>query len=82
MITNKPRSLLGWIGNYALWIVMSAMTLLPVYWMFAVSARSRVQLFSRPSFIINSFYIQNYIEPLTNPTFQRYSFALETAGLG
>ncbi len=72
MITNRSRSTLGWIGLYALWIVMTLITLLPIYWMFAVSARSRIQLFSRPSFIINSFYIQNYIEPLTNPAFQRY----------
>lgn len=72
MMSTKSRSTFGWIGIYGLWLVMTAMTLLPIYWMVAVSARSRVQLFSRPSFIINSFYINNYIEPLTNPSFQRY----------
>jgi glycerol transport system permease protein len=72
MMTNKSRSTLGWIGVYALWIVMTLITLIPIYWMFVISARSRVQLFSRPSFIISSFYQNNYIEPLTNPTFQRY----------
>jgi ABC-type glycerol-3-phosphate transport system permease component len=72
MTTNKSRSTLGWIGIYVLWIVMTLITLLPIYWMFVVSARSRVELFSRPNFIISSFYANNYIEPLTNPTFQRY----------
>jgi glycerol transport system permease protein len=72
MMTNRSRSPLGWVGIYALWIVMSLITLVPIYWMFVVSARSRVELFSRPTFIISSFYEQNYIEPLTNPVFQRY----------
>ncbi len=40
--------------------------------MFVVSARSRVELFAAPTLIQTSFYAQNYIKPLTNPTFQRY----------
>jgi glycerol transport system permease protein len=31
-------------------------TLLPIYWMIVVSARSRVELFDAPTLIINSFY--------------------------
>lgn len=72
MMTNQSRSRLGWVGIYALWIGMTLLTILPIYWMFVVSARSRVELFSRPTFIISSFHEQNYIEPLTNPVFQRY----------
>lgn len=72
MITNRSRSTFGWIGIYVLWTGMTLITILPIYWMFVVSARSRVELFSRPNFIISSFYVNNYIEPLTNPTFQRY----------
>jgi multiple sugar transport system permease protein len=46
--------------------------LLPIYWMFIVSARSRVELFGGPSFIQTTFFAENYIKPLSNPTFQRY----------
>lgn len=68
----RERKLLGWIGVYALWIVLTLTTLLPIYWLIVISARSRVELFSVGRFFQTSFYSQNYIEPLTNPTFQRY----------
>jgi glycerol transport system permease protein len=74
MTTPKFRKIMGWVGTYALWIVLSAFTILPIYWMFVVSARSRVELFAAPSLLQTSFYAQNYIKPLTNPTFQRYLF--------
>ncbi len=74
MTTAKFRKTLGWIGLYALWIGMSIFTILPIYWMFVVSARSRVELFAAPSLLQTSFYSQNYIKPLTNPAFQRYIF--------
>jgi glycerol transport system permease protein len=72
MLTNKSRSRVAWIGTYALWIAMTLITIVPIYWMFVVSARSRVELFGRPTLVQTSFYVQNYIEPLTNSTFQRY----------
>jgi glycerol transport system permease protein len=62
----------GRIGVYALWILATVFTLFPIYWMVLVSARSRVELFDSPTLIQTSFYAQNYIKPLTNPTFQRY----------
>jgi ABC-type glycerol-3-phosphate transport system permease component len=55
-----------------LWICVSLVTLFPIYWMFVVSAKSRVELFGRPNFIIRSFFSENYISTLTNPTFQKY----------
>jgi multiple sugar transport system permease protein len=54
------------------WIVLSLVTLLPIYWMFVVSGKSRVELFGRPSFLIDSFFTQNYINVLTDPTFRGY----------
>ena len=66
------RKILGRIGLYGLWTIMCLITLLPIYWMIVVSARSRVELFDAPTLIINSFYAANYIKPLTNPVFQRY----------
>ncbi len=69
---SRERKLLGWIGVYALWIALTLVTLLPIYWLIVISARSRVELFSVGSFFQTTFYAANYIEPLTNPTFQRY----------
>ena len=40
--------------------------------MFVVSGRSRVELFSRPSLAINSFYTPNYENVITDTTFQGY----------
>jgi ABC-type glycerol-3-phosphate transport system permease component len=54
------------------WICMSLVTLFPIYWMFVVSAKSRVELFGSPNFIIRSFFTENYVSTLTNPTFQNY----------
>lgn len=72
MTTSPLRKVLGWIGLYGLWILATLVILLPIYWMFVVSARSRVELFGAPTFVQTSFYAENYLKPLTNPTFQRY----------
>nr|WP_284264361.1 carbohydrate ABC transporter permease [Bradyrhizobium iriomotense] len=61
----------GWL-SLAFWIVASLITLFPIYWMFVVSAKSRVELFGAPNFIIRSFFVENYTATLSNPTFQRY----------
>jgi ABC-type glycerol-3-phosphate transport system permease component len=61
----------GWLA-FAFWIMASLVTLFPIYWMFVVSAKSRVELFGAPNFIIRSFFLENYTATLTNPTFQRY----------
>jgi ABC-type glycerol-3-phosphate transport system permease component len=54
------------------WSVTSLVTLFPIYWMFVVSAKSRVELFGKPTFIIRSFFSENYTNTLTNPSFQGY----------
>lgn len=58
--------------NLLFWCGASLVTLFPIYWMFVISAKSRAELFGRPSFILDSIYWQNYIETLNNPTFQKY----------
>ncbi|MEQ8699310.1 MAG: carbohydrate ABC transporter permease [Bauldia litoralis] len=60
--------------NLLFWCGASLVTLFPIYWMFVISAKSRAELFGRPSFILDSIYWQNYIETLNNPTFQKYMF--------
>lgn len=72
MKTSPTNKLFATIGTYGIWIILTLLTLIPIYWMFIVSARSRVELFARPSFKQTSFYAENYLGPLTDPTFQGY----------
>ncbi len=65
---HRKRPLL----SIAFWTISSLITLIPIYWMFAVSAKSRVELFGAPSLIIKGFFSENYITVLSNPNFQRY----------
>ncbi|WP_457090837.1 carbohydrate ABC transporter permease [Microvirga sp. P5_D2] len=60
------------LGPILFWTIASLITLLPVYWMFAVSAKSRVQLFGSPSFLISNFFTENYTSTLSDSAFQRY----------
>ncbi|MBB4120969.1 carbohydrate ABC transporter permease [Martelella radicis] len=57
-----------------LWILLSLMTLFPVWWMFLVSVRRRVDLFGAPSFLLDTSRMTwgNYLAVLSNPTFQKY----------
>jgi multiple sugar transport system permease protein len=59
-------------GTYLVWIIATLVVLMPIYWMFIVSARSRVELFDAPSLIQTTFYTQNYTKPLLDSVFQRY----------
>jgi len=54
------------------WIIATVFTIIPIYWMAVVSARSRVELFGGPKLVQTTLYAQNYIKPLSSPTFQRY----------
>jgi ABC-type glycerol-3-phosphate transport system permease component len=58
--------------RFAAWLLLSLVTLVPIYWMFVISGKSRVELFGRPSFLIDSFYAANYANVIGDPTFQRY----------
>jgi glycerol transport system permease protein len=73
-MTRKKSSgkMWGWVGTYLAWIIATLVVLLPIYWLFIVSARSRVELFGGPSFIQTTFFAENYTKPLSNPTFQGY----------
>lgn len=73
MQTSKmARKAARYVSTYAVWILASLVTLIPIYWMVIVSARSRMELFDRPNFIIQSFFEQNYTNVLTDPTFRSY----------
>ena len=58
--------------TYGFWILMTLMTLLPIWWMFVVSMRSRVELFGRPNLSLSRIFVENYTNVLTDSAFQRY----------
>jgi ABC-type glycerol-3-phosphate transport system permease component len=60
------------VPAFLFWIGASLVTLFPIYWMFVISAKSRSDLFGIPSFLLTSFYADNYISTLNNPTFRGY----------
>lgn len=70
--TRRLREALRLAPNYIVWIVATLITLLPIWWMFVVSARSRVELFDKPDLLIKSFFVQNYTDVITNSVYQRY----------
>lgn len=75
MQTQRQRKFLITLGTYLVWILLTVLTIIPIYWMFVVSARSRVELFGRPSLWPiwqTKFYAENYTGPLNDPTFQGY----------
>ena len=59
-------------ATYGFWILFTALTLLPIWWMFVVSMRTRVELFGRPNLSLSRLYLENYTNVLTDSTFQRY----------
>ncbi|MQT14271.1 carbohydrate ABC transporter permease [Segnochrobactrum spirostomi] len=65
---HRKRPLL----SIAFWILSSFVTLAPIYWMFSVSAKSRVELFGSPSLIPKGFFKDNYLNVMSDPAFQRY----------
>lgn len=70
---NKTvRKLLSYVPTYAVWIVATLVTIVPIWWMIVISARSRVELFNAPNFIIQSFFVENYTNTINDPTFQGY----------
>jgi len=72
MASGALRKTLDGVVTYLVWIFMSVFTLLPIYWMFVVSARSRVELFGGPNLIQTTFFAENYLKPLSNPAYRGY----------
>lgn len=60
-----------WISIF-FWIVISFMTLFPIYWLFVISVKPAVDLFSTPEVLLRSFFWDNYLYVLNDPTLRRY----------
>lgn len=54
------------------WIAISLVTLFPIYWLFVISVKPAVELFSTPELLLRNIYWQNYIDVLNNPTLRGY----------
>ena len=54
------------------WLAFSFVTLFPIYWLFVISVKPAVDLFTTPEVLITSFYWQNYIDVLNDPTLRGY----------
>ena len=72
MSIGVSRRAAGSITSSGFWVFMTLLTLIPIWWMFVVSMRSRVELFSRPNLSISRFYVENYSNVLGDSSFQRY----------
>ena len=54
------------------WILVSFLTLFPIYWLFVISVKPAVELFSAPEVILRTAYWQNYIDVLNDRTLRGY----------
>ncbi|TCV60011.1 carbohydrate ABC transporter membrane protein 2 (CUT1 family) [Neorhizobium sp. R1-B] len=56
----------------ALWFFLSLLTLFPIYWLFVVSVKPAVDLFTTPSVILDAIYWKNYVNVINNETLRGY----------
>ncbi|RNF36339.1 carbohydrate ABC transporter permease [Paracoccus methylarcula] len=54
------------------WTLISFLTLFPIYWLFVISVKPAVELFSTPSVILTDVYWQNYLDVLGDRTLRGY----------
>ena len=71
-MTTANRSRSGVIGVYLLWIVLTFLVLIPIYWLFLVASRSPVELFGRPTLAFTGFWPNNFQKLLGDSIFRGY----------
>ena len=54
------------------WIFISFATLFPIYWLFVISVKPAVDLFTTPELFLSSVYWQNYLDVLNDRTLRSY----------
>ncbi|NTG48196.1 carbohydrate ABC transporter permease [Agrobacterium rhizogenes] len=55
-----------------LWLLLSLLTLFPIYWLFVISVKPAVDLFTTPSLILDTVYWKNYVNVINNETLRGY----------
>jgi multiple sugar transport system permease protein len=58
--------------SVALWSLLSFLTLFPIYWLFVISMKAPVELFSTPDILLRSLDWSNYVKVLESPTLRGY----------
>ncbi|MBL8130846.1 MAG: carbohydrate ABC transporter permease [Anaerolineae bacterium] len=71
-MNKRLRKAFSYMPTYVVWSLATIFTVIPIWWLIVVSARSRVELFNAPTLLIKSFYVQNYTNVLTDRVFQGY----------
>ena len=72
MTTTLRQRVWRYVATYGFWVFMTLLTLIPIWWMFVTSMRSRVELFARPNLAISRIFLENYSNVLGDSSFQRY----------
>jgi len=54
------------------WLFLSVLTLFPIYWLFVISVKPAVDLFTTPSLILDTVYWKNYANVINNETLRGY----------
>lgn len=54
------------------WVLISFLTLFPIYWLFVISVKPAVDLFSTPDIILRDFFWKNYQDVLGDRTLRGY----------
>ncbi len=54
------------------WIFISFLTLFPIYWLFVISVKPAVDLFTTPDILLTSFYWDNYVDVLNDRLLRSY----------
>lgn len=54
------------------WVLISFATLFPIYWLFVISVKPAVDLFTTPEVFLSSIYWENYLDVLNDRTLRSY----------
>ena len=54
------------------WVLLSLLTLFPIYWLFVISVKPAVDLFTTPSLFLDAIYWKNYVNVIGNATLRGY----------
>jgi multiple sugar transport system permease protein len=71
-MNKQLRKVLSYVPTYVVWIIATIVTIIPIWWMIVISARSRRELFDSPTLLIQSFFVENYTNVITDRVFQGY----------
>lgn len=60
-----------WLST-SIWILVSFVTLFPIYWLFVISVKPAVDLFTTPDILLTSLFWDNYVDVLNDRLIRSY----------